>query len=120
VREGEAVGREWLVLLEAAEGLGGSTIDGDGLRRLVGAWPAPAPAAFHGRGWYALQVAVAAGDPPGALAAAMALWVDALDRSGLPAWDLVRAEVVTPSQLESEIRDAEQAGDGGAGAGRRG
>lgn len=104
---GDVSWSDWAVLLEAADEQGASTIDPDGLRQLVRAWPGPAPTSLYSPSRYALQVTVRATDPPAALALAMLRWTDARRRSGLPAWDLVRAEVLTSTELERELEAGE-------------
>lgn len=100
---------DWAVLLEMADERGGSTIDPESLRRLVGAWPGPAPTWLYSPVRYALQVTVRATDPPAALAIAMSRWAEARCRSCMPVWDVVRAEVLTPAELERELAAEEQA-----------
>lgn len=101
--------REWIVLLEAADERGRSTIDAPSFRRLVSSWPGPGPTALYSPNRYALQVPVRAFNPPSALSSAMWLWKDVLRRTGLPDWQLVRAEIVTPDELERELLTAEAA-----------
>jgi GGDEF domain-containing protein len=103
---GDPTWTPWAVLLEAADEHGASTIDPESLRRLVGAWSGPAPTPLYSPSRYALQVTVRATDPAAALAIAISRWADARRRSCLPAWDLVRAEVLTPTELEREIAAA--------------
>jgi diguanylate cyclase (GGDEF)-like protein len=103
---------EWLVLLEAADTRGQSTIEWSSLARLVHSWATPVPTALYSPSRYALQVPVTATDPPSALSTAISLWKDSLHRSGLPQWPLVRAEVMTPEELELELQVAKCAGDG--------
>lgn len=104
-------GDEWIVLLEAADERGRSTIDEVSLGRLVTAWGDPAPSTLYSPDRYALQVSVRAIDPPSALSSAMLQWKDALRRAGLPDWGLVRAEILTPDELEQELRTADRTGD---------
>lgn len=105
--------REWIVLLEASDERGRSTIDASSFRRLVSSWPGPGPTALYSPNRYAIQVPVRAFNPPSALSTAMWLWKDVLRRTGLPDWQLVRAEIVTPDELERELLTAEAAvGDG--------
>lgn len=108
---GDSTLSDWAVLLEIADEDGASTIDPAGLRRLVGAWSGAVPISLYSPNRYALQVTVRATDPPAALAIAMSRWADARRRSSLPAWDLVRAEVLTSTELEREIQAEERAGD---------
>ena len=106
-------GRDWVVLLEAAGERGASAIEPASFARMVSAWATPAPTTLYSPDRYALQVPLRATTPPLALSSAIALWKDALRRSGLPEWELVRAEVVTPQELEAECQAAERADGGG-------
>ena len=92
-----------MVLLEAADERSRTVIDAAAFRRLVTAWAAAPPGVLYSPSRYALQVAVVARDPQSALAAAMGLWSDALRRAGLPRWQLVRAEIVTPDEFERDL-----------------
>ena len=108
----EAKDKEWTVLLEAADEGGMSTIEPECFRRLVGSWATPAPTTLYSPNRYALQVTLPAADAPTALTLALSLWRDALRRSALPAWDLVRAEVLTPAELALELQAEERPGSG--------
>lgn len=108
----EMTGKQWIVLLEAADTNGGSTIDPTSFDRLLSSWARSAPTALYSPHRYALQLPMTAADPPIALSSAISRWKDALRRSGLPEWDLVRAEILTPDELEQEWAAAE----GGSGA----
>lgn len=98
---------DWVVLLEAADEQGQSTIDSDAFQRLVASWAVSAPTALHSPGRYALQATIQAADAPSALALAISRWKDALRDLALPQWALVRAEILTPAELESELQAAE-------------
>jgi len=100
-------GREWIVLLEAAEGGRGAPIGRAEIGLLAASWPNPAPTVLYSEHRYALQVPVRAPSPPAALARAMDLWDCALRRTLTPHWDLVRAEVVTPEELDAELAGVE-------------
>ena len=100
----DSLGKQWMVLLEAADERARTTIDAAAFRRLVTAWAAAPPGVLYSPSRYALQVAVVAQEPQSALAAAMGLWSDALRRAGLPRWQLVRAEVVTPDEFERDLQ----------------
>ena len=106
-------GRDWVVLLEAAGERGATIIEPTSFARMVSAWATPAPTTLYSPDRYALQVPLRATNPPLALSSAIALWKDALRRSGLPEWELVRAEVLTPQELEAECQAAERADGGG-------
>jgi diguanylate cyclase (GGDEF)-like protein len=94
--------QEWVVLLEVADD-DGNGIDEAGFARLIDSWTAAAPATLYSPSRYALQVSVEAPSPTVALSSALLRWQDALRDSGLPEWALVRAELVTPQELEREI-----------------
>lgn len=98
--------RTWIVLLEAADDRDGPALDPSDLDRLAAAWGNVAPTALYSSNRYALQASVRAADPPSALAAAIESWEEAVRASGVPGWDLVRAEVVTPEELEAELQSA--------------
>ncbi|MDQ3897511.1 MAG: GGDEF domain-containing protein [Actinomycetota bacterium] len=105
----KSAGTQWMVLLEAADEHAGAVIDAAGFRRMVTVWGAPPPSGLYSPSRYALQVTVTADGPPMALAAAMALWSAALRRAGLPEWPLVRCEVVTRDEFESDFLIADSA-----------
>ena len=100
--------KEWTVLLEAADTVGVSTIEPESFRRLVESWAVSAPTALYSPSRYALQVTLEASDPPSALSLALSLWKDALRRAGVPEWELVRAEILTPEELEQELQASER------------
>lgn len=99
---------KWVVLLEAADESGLSTVDADSYGRLIASWAVPVPTTLYSPTRYALQVTVEADDAPTALGMALSQWQDALQRSTMPEWELVRAEILTPRELELELRAAEQ------------
>ena len=99
--------------MEAAGERGGSTMEPTSFARMVSSWATPAPTTLYSPDRYALQVPLRATNPPLALSSAIALWKEALRRSGLPEWELVRAEVLTPQELEAEWQAAERADGGG-------
>lgn len=111
VKERQTKVKEWTVLLEAADEGGLSTMKPETFRRLVDSWAVAAPTTLYSPNRYALQVTLPAADAPSALTVALSLWKDALRRSGLPEWDLVRAEVLTAAELELELQTAERAVD---------
>ena len=103
--------KEWTVLLEATDEGGLSPMEPESFRRLVGSWAVAAPTTLYSPNRYALQVTLPAADAASALTVALSLWKDALRRSALPEWDLVRAEVLTPAELELELQAAERPRD---------
>lgn len=104
----EPTERKWIVLLEAADEVGGATMDPRCFSRLAASWATAGATTFYSTSRYALQVSVSAANPPAALGSAMRLWTDALRRTGIPKWQLVRAEIVTPEELEHELQAAER------------
>ena len=52
----------------------------------------------------ALQVALESPDAPGALLTAITRWRDAVQRAGLRAWPVLRADVIRGPQLERKQR----------------
>lgn len=100
---------DWIVLLEAAGGRRRSTMDTGSFLRLVAACGTPAPTTLFTADRYALQMTVRALDAPSALSAAVGRWRRALRRCKLPAWELVRAEVMTPAELQLELEQADVA-----------
>ncbi len=103
---------EWLVLLEAEDTAERSTIDPSSFARLVSSWATPVPTTLYTPTRYALQVAVTATDAPSALSAAISRWKDCLRRTALPEWPLVRAEIMTPEELEQELQALEWGSNG--------
>jgi len=104
----------WIVLLEAADERSGSVIDRAALDRLAAAWAEVTPTALYSPDRYAVQVEVRAAGPTEALATAIGSWEKAVEASGAPRWNVVRAEVITPEELEAELRAADVAGAGQA------
>jgi diguanylate cyclase (GGDEF)-like protein len=107
----DPVRRPWIVLLEAADEGNGSVIDPETVDRLAAAWADVFPTTLHSPSRYAMQVRVEAPDPPSALAVAIRSWNEAISASGAPRWELVRSEVLTPEELEVELRAAERTPD---------
>lgn len=105
----------WVVLLEAADERSGTPIDRASLDRLASTWAGVKPTALYSPTRYALQAHVRAPDAPRALASVIAWWQDALRATGLPAWELIRAEIMTPAELEAELRAADRGQDRTAG-----
>ena len=106
-----------MVLLEAADEGPRSAIGETEFRRMVSSWAAAPPAALYSRCRYALQVSVTAADAGSALTTALGLWADALRRASVPEWPLIRAEIVTSDEFESDYfagDGAWQGRDGGA------
>ncbi len=101
------IATEWIVLLEAADvRTATSTIDASRFRQFLRAWGTPAPAALYSPERYALQLQINAIDHGTALSAAIRQWRDAVARAGLPEWELVRVEIMTPDEQEREYQTA--------------
>lgn len=111
-RCGDSNDKDWIVLLEAADPREASAIDLTSFARLVSSWATPAPTTLYSPSRYALQVAVPAANAPAALSSAISLWQQALRHSGLPKWELVRAEIMTPEESERELESADCATGG--------
>lgn len=103
---------DWIVLLEVADKWERSTIDATSLGRLLASWATLAPTTLYSENRYALQVSVSASNPALALSSAISLWKDALRRTGIPEWELVRAEIMTPEERDKELNAAEWGSDG--------
>lgn len=102
-------------MLEAAGEPGGPGMDRHSFRRLLALWPSPAPTTLYSPDRYALQLSVFAADASSALSSAMSSWAEALQRAEVPKWDLVRAEVLTPAELERDLEAADVADGPGGG-----
>lgn len=100
--------RQWIVLLEVADAGSTTTIDHCSFARLVAAWTGPALTTLYSPRRYALQVPVLAADPSSAILETMEMWKAAVRLAGLPLWSLVRAEIVTPEELECELEAAQR------------
>ncbi|MDQ3979850.1 MAG: diguanylate cyclase, partial [Actinomycetota bacterium] len=94
----------WIVLLEAAGSAVGRSIDIGHLRAL--AEVVNAEVALHSPQRYALQLRRPGSRPTDALDRALTQWEDAVSALGLAPWELVRAEVFAPDELERELGDA--------------
>jgi diguanylate cyclase (GGDEF)-like protein/PAS domain S-box-containing protein len=97
---------QWLVLLEAERGGGGSAGASD-VKRLLDALPGPTPGALESGDRYALQLEVEAPDPSEAIAVAVRRWQVAHGDLRLRAGNLVRVEALTREEFERECMDYE-------------
>ena len=96
--------REWVVLLEAADEEGRTPIDVASFSRLIDSLVEVTPTTLFSPGRYAVQFSVVAASAPLALSSALWNWAKAVRGAGLPDWELVRAELITPEELERDIR----------------
>ena len=103
-------GRDWIVMLEAADVTEGPGMDAAEIARLAALWPGPRPKTLYSRSRYALQICLPSADAASALSFALSCWKKGLLGAGLPEWELVRAEVMTPEELEHELQAAEATG----------
>jgi diguanylate cyclase (GGDEF)-like protein len=94
---------EWVVLLEAGRGVSSPALDRDILSGLLDAVGHAQPVGLYSPDRYAVQLHVAARDPTEALATALSAWAQALSSAGVFPSDLVRAEVITRAELDSEL-----------------
>ena len=96
--------RKWFVLLEAVGDPASGTIDAGALGKLLGAVdPDPAAGALHRADRYALQVTATGSNPAEALSSTLSRWADVVRQLELPAWEVVRAEVLTPEELDRDL-----------------
>ena len=97
--------RRWSVLLEAVGDPASGAIDAGAVGRLLRAVdPDPTAGALHGADRYALQVTATGSNPAEALLSTLSRWADAVRNLHLPAWDVVRAEVLAPAELERDFQ----------------
>lgn len=102
---------KWVVLVEAAANGAGAVVEPDDVGRLLEVLdPGLNGGALHSPDRYALQLTTTAGSPGEALIDVLVRWADAVRKLGLPTWEVVRTEVLTPEELErdqkSHLRDA--------------
>src|SRR5688572_14177617 len=97
----------WVVLVEAAADGPDAEMTPDDVSRLLGALrPGRYAGALHCPGRYALQLTSSAVTPAQALADVLARWAETVRELGLPAWKVVRTEVITPAELQSDLNQA--------------
>ncbi len=95
--------RRWIIVLEGARSGEASPIEADAVRSILQAMGEGDGAALHSSERLAVRVQVSADDVALALAEALARWRAAAARS-LPGWDVLRAEVLTPEEFESDCQ----------------
>ena len=95
-------GSRWIVLLEAAPSDEASLIDVGTARDILRAMGDEHAVALQAPDRIAIQVEVRAAGMALALSAALARWRLALLKFVPKGWNLVRAEVLTPEELERE------------------
>ncbi|MGH9279054.1 MAG: PAS domain S-box protein [Acidimicrobiales bacterium] len=103
--------RRWMILVEAAKSAVARAIDENEVERLLRAVdPRPGAAALHCADRYALQVEAEGSTADDALRSALSRWAAAVCRLRLPAWELVRAEVLTPEEFERDLQQIDGQG----------
>lgn len=97
----------WVVLVEATRDAGHGAIDGSAVERLHQALdPGSEGGVLHCADRYVLQVATIAVGPVEGIFDVVSRWTDAVGHLNLPAWGLVRAEVLRPEELQREFECA--------------
>jgi hypothetical protein len=92
--------REWVVLVEAA----GGCVDRATVSRLVSMLGGHAgDAALYDSDRCAIQVRAEGANPAAALSGVFIRWEDAVAELELQSWDVVRAEVLTLEEFESDF-----------------
>ena len=94
---------EWSVAIEAAGPAGSTGVDAEELWRLVDALARHGPAVGGGGDRYDAQFNVEAPDVGAATTKALRLWRRAVAATDLPAWPIVRTEVLTVEEQEAEL-----------------
>lgn len=110
---GNSTERKWIVLLEVADEAQAGSINPPAFGRLTELCADTVVTAVCSPDRYALQFTVEAAGPDLALSSVLWRWKDAVRRAGLPEWALVRAELLTPDELERDISVAERPADEG-------
>jgi hypothetical protein len=95
--------RGWVVILEAAPAVEASLIDIGTVRAVLRAMGDEDGVALHAADRMAVQVRIDGGDVALALSAALARWERLARKCVPPGWDVVRAEVLTPDELQKEF-----------------
>ena len=94
---------DWIVVVEATTDGSAAAIDEATLSRLMEAVSDTRPVALHSADRYAVQLSVTATEPSEALASALERWSEAVSLLRAPAWDVVRADVMTSAELKLEL-----------------
>lgn len=92
----------WVVLLEAVDSRHAGGVTCEDVQRLIRCLAPFGPSGLCCLDRYAVQIVIPALEPELALGAALGEWRRACAETGLPEWDLVRAEVKTLAELEAE------------------
>lgn len=115
----------WIVLIEAALIASDLAVEAASVERLLAVFAAHRPSAMYSRDRYVLQVVMPGSSPDDALRKVLIRWRRSVMAAGLAGFKLVRAEVMTPDELEAEAISRPdlhwerwQAAAAGAGAGQ--
>jgi hypothetical protein len=92
------------VLVEAERHTAGTVLAIEQLDRLLELLSEHGPSGLWSVDRYALQLVIEAPTPEAALITGLGRWREAAGKAGLPEWQLVRAELKTPAELEAEHR----------------
>lgn len=92
----------WVVVLEVAQPTDAGVVERERIHDVLHLMADTSPAALIAPDRCALQLHVVAEGPAEALLVALARWRDTSGRLCLPPWDLARAEVMLPAELERE------------------
>lgn len=104
----------WVVLVEAERHAAGTVLAIEQLDRLLDLLSEHGPSGLWSVDRYALQLVIEAPTPEAALITGLGRWREAAGQAGLAEWQLVRAEMKTPAELEAEHRaGAEDNREGG-------
>jgi hypothetical protein len=94
---------QWVVLVEAAGGDDEPSVSLETAQQLVWLLGDKAPIVLHSPRRFGAQFWVGGEQSDDALQAALAQWRVAIHAAGLPDWPVVRAEVMTDSELAAEL-----------------
>jgi hypothetical protein len=99
------VNETWIVLVEAARNGASSAIHRDDLGKLLGALDCGSSAGgLHSPDRYAFQLTTTGCDPSEALRSVLLRWANAVCQLKLPAWEIVRTEVLSPKELRLDLQ----------------
>jgi hypothetical protein len=100
---------EWFVLVEVARGAGGPALDLETVECLLAKLADCYPSALYAPDRCAVQFVLEAIGPDDALSSGLVMWRRAMRDTGLPGWEVVRAEIKTPAELEAEYEGGDPA-----------
>jgi diguanylate cyclase (GGDEF)-like protein len=100
------VPNEWVVVLELARPANAQAIEKARVEEVLVAMTDATPAALIAPDRCALQLYVVADGPAEAMLVGLSRWRDTAGRLCLPCWELARAEVMVPAELDREFEVA--------------